>query len=424
MSYPSTVTALDPQTTTLGSAEIPGVATENQTFALSATTLYEVDSSGNPTTVPLGQSGPFVLLIDSEQILCATFSEGAVEVFEGEGIDGRGYGSTTIAAHNPAAPVTVYATSAQANSGGGGGELLAANNLSDVANPVTALGNLGGAPLTSPELTGDPTAPTNATPTDSSTQIATDAFVQSAIAAAESVATTIRSTTGPPTVLTTDIVGDFAFDPSAGVMYGPLTGTPVVGQPWINGATSGAVVNGFVGAAQQVFAPAGGFETLPKMLGTSNTCALTASGDLMLMGIWLPAGFSVGHINFQSQGGAVTPTNQWAGLYDNNFHQLAVSADGTTTAIGGYSTISKAIATIASGSATAFVTTYSGLHYIGLMIVAGTMPTFYGGPYNVQPAPIIWGTSDTAQTTVPAFPHTATSPTADSNPSLYAWVTN
>jgi hypothetical protein len=119
MSYPSTVTALDPQTTTLGSAEIPGVATENQTFALSATTLYEVDSSGNPTTVPLGQSGPFVLLIDSEQILCATFSEGAVEVFEGEGIDGRGYGSTTIAQHNPAAPVIVYATSAQANSGGG-----------------------------------------------------------------------------------------------------------------------------------------------------------------------------------------------------------------------------------------------------------------------------------------------------------------
>src|ERR1039458_8418245 len=58
-----------------------------------------------------------------------------------------------------------------------------------------------------------------------------------------SIATTIRSTTGAPTVLSTDIVGDFAFDPAACILYGPLTGTPAVGQPWINGGTSGAVIN-------------------------------------------------------------------------------------------------------------------------------------------------------------------------------------
>lgn len=42
---------------------------------------------------------------------------------------------------------------------------------------------VGGALLASPNFTGTPTAPTNATATDSTTQLATDAFVQNAIAA-------------------------------------------------------------------------------------------------------------------------------------------------------------------------------------------------------------------------------------------------
>lgn len=48
-------------------------------------------------------------------------------------------------------------------------------------------GGGGGAPINSPAFTGVPTAPTNATATDATTQIATDAFVQNAIAAASSV---------------------------------------------------------------------------------------------------------------------------------------------------------------------------------------------------------------------------------------------
>ena len=60
---------------------------------------------------------------------------------------------------------------------GGGGDLLAANNLSDVASAPTSLGNLGGAPLASPTFTGTPAAPTAATATNT-TQVATTAYVR------------------------------------------------------------------------------------------------------------------------------------------------------------------------------------------------------------------------------------------------------
>ncbi|HEX3817535.1 MAG TPA: hypothetical protein VHW03_04535 [Chthoniobacterales bacterium] len=60
--------------------------------------------------------------------------------------------------------------------------LIASANLSDVASAATALANLGGAPLASPGLTGNPTAPTQ-TLGDSSTKISTTAFVAAAIAA-------------------------------------------------------------------------------------------------------------------------------------------------------------------------------------------------------------------------------------------------
>ncbi len=53
--------------------------------------------------------------------------------------------------------------------------LIAANNLSDVANVSTSLGNLGGAPLASPALTGTPTAPT-ASVGGGSNQIATTLY--------------------------------------------------------------------------------------------------------------------------------------------------------------------------------------------------------------------------------------------------------
>lgn len=121
MTYPATTSALDPVRTSLATS-LPAIPIENQSFAIGATTLYEVDADGNATTVPLGQSGPFVLTIGTEQILCSSFAEGVCEVYENEGVNGRAWNSTTIAQHNAGAVVvSVSATSVQSVATGGGG---------------------------------------------------------------------------------------------------------------------------------------------------------------------------------------------------------------------------------------------------------------------------------------------------------------
>jgi len=63
----------------------------------------------------------------------------------------------------------------------------------------------GAAPLASPVFTGTPTAPTNGSPADNTIQLATDAFVQSAISASSTKAILAQSTT---TTLTTTAIGN------------------------------------------------------------------------------------------------------------------------------------------------------------------------------------------------------------------------
>jgi hypothetical protein len=131
------------------------------------------------------------------------------------------------------------------------------------------------------------------------------------------------------------------------------------------------------------------------------------------MPIWLPKGFVVSNLIWYSGStAAITPTNQWAGLYDSARVQLAVTGNKTTTAIAANSKFTWAIATIASGASATFTTTYAGLYYVGIMIVAATMPTGSGSftAGNVNLTAPIFGASDTAQTTPPAFPHTAATP--------------
>jgi hypothetical protein len=120
MSYPTLTPCNVPVSTSLATS-IPNVAVENQTFALGIANAYEVDANGDPTTVPLGQSGPFVVTVDAEEILCSSFAEGVAEVFEDEGTNGRGWNSTTITVHNAgAASVSITSTSVQSVATGGG----------------------------------------------------------------------------------------------------------------------------------------------------------------------------------------------------------------------------------------------------------------------------------------------------------------
>ena len=89
--------------------------------------LSQVDASGNSTTVPLGTSGPFVLKVDNEQILCsaADYTTNKITVYGSITGNGRGYGSTTIAAHQPGGygsnQVSLVSTSVQGGVPSSGG---------------------------------------------------------------------------------------------------------------------------------------------------------------------------------------------------------------------------------------------------------------------------------------------------------------
>lgn len=195
------------------------------------------------------------------------------------------------------------------------------------------------------------------------------------------------------------------------------------GAAWnaIGGPPASPVASGLSFGPEVSFRPAGWTsESYPRQLQiTSATGQPVVSGTLQMQAIYLQAGTPVGHLPFNTTTtAAVTPTHWWLGLYDNSLNQLAMTADQTTTALAANSQFSPAVATVAAGAATSFTTTYSGLYFIGIMIVAGTMPTLEGrgGAANIVSrfqTPVLSGTSDTGQTTVPAFPHTATGLTSN-----------
>lgn len=129
--------------------------------------------------------------------------------------------------------------------------------------------------------------------------------------------------------------------------------------------------------------------------------------------IYLAEGTSVASLTFRSAGTAAdTPLNQWASLYSEQRAKLAVTADGTTGA--------WASATLKTFTfATPFITTYSGLYYIGLMVNASvTVPTIYGSSLQTDlnalaPAIAVIDGVNTSLTTPASAPATFT---ATANP--------
>lgn len=160
-------------------------------------------------------------------------------------------------------------------------------------------------------------------------------------------------------------------------------------------------------------------ETYPRK--DISTSATVVSGRLVLAAIVLPAGLLVSNISFYNNSAMGTPTHWWFGLYDNALAQLAVTADQTTTAWPSATLQTLPVATIASGAASSFTTTYTGLYYIGQMQAATTPATI--NAVTVSGAgqaltPLLCGNSDSTQTTPPAFPHTAANIVSQS---VYLW---
>lgn len=149
------------------------------------------------------------------------------------------------------------------------------------------------------------------------------------------------------------------------------------------------------------------YETVDRNMCFEVNTAVLSSGRLSLQAIWLPSGVTINSISFWSATTAgATITNQLFGLYDLNLNLLRQSVNDTSTAWAANSRKTLALSS-------AFTTTYTGLHYLGIMVTATTVPTLKGntaktGGQLQASAPSMGGTSTTSLTT--ALPATAAAP--------------
>jgi hypothetical protein len=148
-------------------------------------------------------------------------------------------------------------------------------------------------------------------------------------------------------------------------------------------------------------------ETFDRNLCDEVNTAALSSGRLSLQAIYLPAGTTINSISFWSATTALaTGTNQLFGLFDSSYNLLRSSVNDTSTA---WAANSKKTLSLTS----AFTTTYSGIHYLGIMVAATTVPTLKGNTAKTggqlgAAAPTMGGTSTTGLTT--ALPATAAAP--------------
>jgi hypothetical protein len=149
------------------------------------------------------------------------------------------------------------------------------------------------------------------------------------------------------------------------------------------------------------------YETFDRNLCDEVNTAVLSTGRLSVQAIYLPAGTVISSISFWSATTAAgTPTNQLFGLFDSSYNLLRSSVNDTTTAWASNSR--KTLALTSS-----FTTTYSGIHYLGCMVTATTVPTLKGNTAKTggqlgAGAPTMGGTSTTGLTT--ALPGTAAAP--------------
>lgn len=155
------------------------------------------------------------------------------------------------------------------------------------------------------------------------------------------------------------------------------------------------------------------YESYPRQLATGVTSTPSPS-TLYLFAIALPAGITISKIAVRSAGVALSGgSHWWFTLHDSSRVMLAKTADQLTAAWAANTTKELAITNSVGGST--FTTTYAGLYYIGCMVVASPVISFVctwldSGVSSV--APIVFGSSNTGQSSPPSFPFTANALTA------------
>jgi hypothetical protein len=183
--------------------------------------------------------------------------------------------------------------------------------------------------------------------------------------------------------------------------------------------TTGVHLNtGWIAVGDAPLKPsAAAYESIPRQSANGNIAALT-SAQLTLFAVYLPAGAVVSSITAVSGATALaTGSNQWFALYDSGLNKLAVTSDDTSAAWA-----ANAAKTLAFASP--FVATYSGLHYLGVMVKATTVPTLVGTAAQVGVvglAPKLAGTSTAGLTNPASAPSVAAALTALSA-TVYGYV--
>lgn len=179
-------------------------------------------------------------------------------------------------------------------------------------------------------------------------------------------------------------------------------------------------------ALEAAMRPAGRYETTTRLRCGSATTP--TSGTLYLVPIWLPAGLSVSAIAFVSGTTAAAGlTACWYSLHDSNRVAVARTADQGAAAWAANTVKSLAIAQSTAGTASSYTTTYTGLHYLGVMIAGTTLPNLIGegavsAVSGTSPGLGPTNTGQSSPPTVTAGAFTAAAFSGGSAPLSYAYV--
>lgn len=185
----------------------------------------------------------------------------------------------------------------------------------------------------------------------------------------------------------------------------------------VDSSAATGLVYGYPTPATSVYLAASGAisETVPRVV-CGGTAVSLASGTLQMQAIFLPKNVTVTSISFRSTGAASTPTHWWFALLNSSRVYLRSTGDQTTTAWG--ATTTKTV-----NLSSTFVTTYEGLHYLGIMMT-GTTPTTLPASTTTANiagvAPILGGTSTTGLTTAQSDGVTAGAIVATAG-QIYGW---
>lgn len=146
-------------------------------------------------------------------------------------------------------------------------------------------------------------------------------------------------------------------------------------------------------------------ESFDRSIFATGDAPCLTSGRIQLFGIPLPSGLLVTSITFRSGttalGGGV---NQWFGLFNATRNMLRLTADNGMSPWA--ANTNKTLALTST-----FTTTYAGLHYVGIVVNATTVPTLYGVAANVAlagDAPILRGSGNTSLTNPASCPNPVT----------------